>query len=68
MDWAATLQSLEDTQAVLERAQASFEAGEDFAVHAFKDDGRFLLSAGLHPRNRRVPSFEIGTGATLSCK
>ncbi len=61
MDWAATLQSLEDTQAVLERAQASFEAGEDFAVHAFlRDTGVFVLSAGLHPRNWRVPSFEIG--------
>ena len=61
MEWAATLQSLEETQAVLERAQASFEAGEDFAVHAFlRDTGRFVLSAGLHPRNRRVPSFEIG--------
>ena len=61
MDWATTLQSLDDTQAVLERAAASFEAGEDFAVHAFlKGSGRFVLSAGLHPRNWRVPSFEIG--------
>ena len=61
MDWAARLQSPEDTKAVLEQAHAKYESMEDFAVHAFlKDTGRFVLSAGLHPRNWGVPKFEIG--------
>jgi RimJ/RimL family protein N-acetyltransferase len=61
MDWAVTLQSLEDTKAILARARARYEAMEDFGVHAFlKDTGRFVLGAGLHPLNWRVPKFEIG--------
>jgi len=61
MDWAATLQSLEETTSALERAQARHESAEDFPVHVFlKDTGAFVLSAGLHPRNWKVPSFEIG--------
>jgi ribosomal-protein-serine acetyltransferase len=61
MDWAATLQSLEETKAVLERARASYESMDDFAVHAFlRDTVTFVLSAGLHPLNWEVPKFEIG--------
>src|SRR5574339_993096 len=61
MDWATTLQSLETTKTVLARAQARYEAREDFGVHAFlKDTGTFVLSAGLHPLNWEVPKFEIG--------
>ena len=61
MDWAATLQSLETTKAVLTRARTKYEAMEDFAVHAFlRNTGMFVLSAGLHPLNWKVPKFEIG--------
>ena len=61
MDWAATLQSLETTKTVLERARAKYQAREDFVVHAFlKDTGKFVLTAGLHPLNWDVPKFEIG--------
>jgi len=61
MDWAATQQSLEVTRTVLKQHQANYEAADDFAISAFlKDTGRFVLSAGLHPRNWKVPSFEIG--------
>jgi RimJ/RimL family protein N-acetyltransferase len=61
MDWAATLQSLETTKAVLARARTKYEAMEDFAVHAFlRNTGMFVLSAGLHPLNWKVPKFEIG--------
>ena len=61
MDWATKFQSLEDTRAVLEQAQAKYESLEDLAVHAFlTDTGRFVLSAGPHPRNWGVPKFEIG--------
>jgi len=61
MDWATTLQSIDETKAVLKRARASYESAEDFAVSAFqRDTGRFVLSAGLHPLNWKVPKFEIG--------
>jgi len=61
MDWAATLQSLDDTKAIIERHQANYKSAEDFTVSAFlKDTGRFVLNAGLHPCNWRVPKFEIG--------
>ena len=61
MDWATTLQSLEDTKAILNRAHAKFESMEEFQVHAFlRDSGRFVLSAWLSPRDWGVPKFEIG--------
>jgi RimJ/RimL family protein N-acetyltransferase len=61
MDWATTLQSLDDTRAVIDRHQAKYKSAEDFTVSAFlKDSGQFVLNAGLHPRNWRVPKFEIG--------
>ena len=61
MDWATTLQSLDDTRAIIERHQANYKSAEDFTVSAFlKNTGRFVLNAGLHPRNWRVPKFEIG--------
>lgn len=66
MDWAATLQSQEDTQAVLQRAEASFEAGEDRCSCIFQRHGSVVLSTELHPRNWRVTSFEIGCWYCLS--
>lgn len=61
MDWARTLQSLDDTIAIFKRHKANYESGEDFTVAGFlKETGQYVLSAGLHPRNWEVPSFEIG--------
>ena len=61
MDWATTLQSIDDTRARIEQHQANYMSAEDFTVSAFlKDSGTFVLNAGLHPRNWRVPKFEIG--------
>jgi RimJ/RimL family protein N-acetyltransferase len=61
MDWATTLQSIDDTKVIIERHQANYMSAEDFTVSAFlKDSGKFVLNAGLHPRNWRVPKFEIG--------
>ncbi len=61
MDWAATLQSIDDTRARIEQHQTNYLSAEDFTVSAFlKDSGKFVLNAGLHPRNWRVPKFEIG--------
>ena len=45
----------------MERARASYDSGDDFAVSAFdRKTGRFVLGTGLHPRNWDVPKFEIG--------
>jgi RimJ/RimL family protein N-acetyltransferase len=61
MDWATTLQSLEDTKAILRQARAKYESMEEFQVHAFlRDSGRYVLSAWLGPRDWKVPKFEIG--------
>jgi len=61
MDWATKLQSLDETKAAAERHQANHASAEDFTVSAFRrDTGKFVLNAGLHPRNWKVPSFEIG--------
>ena len=61
MDWATALQSIDDTRAHIEQHQTNYMSAEDFTVSAFlKDSGKFVLNAGLHPRNWRVPKFEIG--------
>ena len=61
MPWAVRLQPLEETKAFIERTRAGFEAGEDFGLLGFlKGTGQFVLGTGLHPRNWKVPSFEIG--------
>jgi len=61
MSWAATLQSLDQTRDFLVGAEKRFQEGEDFAVSAFlQENGEFVLSSGLHPRNWSVPKFEIG--------
>jgi len=61
MDWATTLQSLEDTRAILSQAHAKYESMDEFQVHAFlRESGTFVLSAWLGPRDWEVPKFEIG--------
>ena len=61
MPWAAELQTLEETTAFLQKAETAFHTGEDFAVLAFLwTTGEFVLGTGVHPRNWRVPKFEIG--------
>ena len=61
MDWATTLQSIEDTRAIIKKHQANYLSAKDFTISAFlKDSGKFVLNAGLHPRNWKVPKFEIG--------
>jgi RimJ/RimL family protein N-acetyltransferase len=61
MPWAIRLQPLEETKAFIERTRAGFGAGEDFGLLGFlKDTGQFVLGSGLHPRNWKVPCFEVG--------
>jgi len=61
MPWAESLQTLEETRAFLAGAESRFHLGEDFGVTGFlQESGEFVLGTGLHPRNWRVPRFEIG--------
>lgn len=61
MPWAASLQTIDETRAYVERTEARLRSGEEFAVSAFlKQNGRFVLGSGLHSRKTNVPSFEIG--------
>jgi RimJ/RimL family protein N-acetyltransferase len=61
MPWARELQSLEETKAFIERAQAAARAGDDFALLGLQRDTlEFVLGTGIHPRNWEVPRFEIG--------
>jgi RimJ/RimL family protein N-acetyltransferase len=57
MDWASNFNPLltpeplsNDTRQITSRPRSAF----------LKDTGKFVLNAGLHPRNWRVPKFEIG--------
>lgn len=55
------MDGLGDQTANLERHRINYAVAEDFTVSAFlKGTGQFVLNAGLHPRNWRVPNFEIG--------
>lgn len=59
--WAAQPQTFEETLEFLVKAQADFERGENYVVLGWlRDSGRFALGTGLHPRNPKVPAFEIG--------
>jgi RimJ/RimL family protein N-acetyltransferase len=61
MFWAKELQSIDETREYLTIAESKFLEGEDFGFSVFhKQSGKFVLAAGLHPRNWGVPSFEIG--------
>lgn len=61
MAWAESLQTIEETHAFLAGAESRFHLREDFGVTGFlRDSGEFVLGTGLHPRNWRVPRFEIG--------
>lgn len=61
MEWAKTLQNLDDTKSNIDRHQANYQAAEDFTLSAFlKESGNFVLNVALHPLNWRVPKFELG--------
>jgi RimJ/RimL family protein N-acetyltransferase len=50
MDWATTLQSLDDTRAIIERHQVNYKSAEDFTVSAFlRDTGEVRTQCGASP-------------------
>ena len=61
MAWADHVPSVEETEAYCQRACSIFEKGQDFTLQAYLKDGRTaVVRAGLHQRDWKVPSFEIG--------
>ncbi|MCS6776677.1 MAG: GNAT family N-acetyltransferase [Chloroherpetonaceae bacterium] len=61
MDWADRLPSVAETALFLQRAAAAYHAGRDcMLVACHRSTRELVLCTGLHPRDRRVPKFEIG--------
>lgn len=61
MIWAQEAPTLDTSRSNLEGAIVKYEAGKDCRLHLFlKDSNTLIGSSGLHFRDRRVPSFEIG--------
>lgn len=61
MPWAVKLQTAVETMEFLQRAERQFADDENYIILGFlREDGRFALGSGLHPRVPEVPSYEIG--------
>ena len=61
MNWADHLPTVEETEKHCQRAHQNFVEQSDFPLQAhLKDTKTFVVRAGLHPRDWKVPKFEIG--------
>lgn len=69
LPWPDFHRDVGDTLEYIRRTQAQHALREAFQWGIFvRDDGRFLGGAGMHPRNWRVPSFEIGYWLTAEAE
>jgi len=60
-DWARRLPADREIEEYIRRSRDSFAAHADFVYGAFlKGSGRFVMVAGLHPKDWAVPKIEIG--------
>jgi RimJ/RimL family protein N-acetyltransferase len=67
LPFADAHESVEDTRDWIIRCSARWMLREDFVVGFWEErTGRYLGSSGLHPRDWRVPSFEIGYWVRVS--
>lgn len=61
LPFADAYQGVEDAQEFINRCMARWRLREDFVVGIWDvASGRFVGGSGLHPRDRNIPSFEIG--------
>jgi len=61
MTWADHLPTVDETEKHCQRAQKNFVEWSDFPLQAhLKDTNTFVVRAGLHLRDWKVPKFEIG--------
>lgn len=58
--WADGHRSIDDTRAFVRHCIADWALRDNLAMGIFDHDDRLLGSVGLHPRDWRIPSFEIG--------
>jgi RimJ/RimL family protein N-acetyltransferase len=60
LPWPDEYHTVDDSRAYLRREAAQWMARENFAMGIFDRDGYPLGSVALHPKDWRIPSFEIG--------
>lgn len=61
LPWATTYASVDDSREFINSCIAHWYRREDFIVGVWDaQTGRFVGGSGLHPRQRDVPSYEIG--------
>jgi RimJ/RimL family protein N-acetyltransferase len=60
LPWPDEYHSVEDARPFLRRSAAQWLLREEFVLGIFTHEGQLVGSVGLHPRNWKAPSFEIG--------
>jgi len=60
LPWYNAHETVDDTRAFIRRSQARYLLREEFTLGMFTHDGAFVGGVGLHPRDWRIPAFEIG--------
>jgi RimJ/RimL family protein N-acetyltransferase len=60
MAWAREMPSVEETEAFSKRMHEKFASGEIYDARWWSRDGVLVGCGGFWPRDRNVPSFEIG--------
>jgi len=69
MPWYDQHRSIGDTLDYIRRSRAQFVMRESFPMGIVAlEGGDFVGGSGLHPRNWKVPSFEIGYWVRKSCE
>lgn len=67
MPWTNTYRTVEDSRDYIRQCQSRFLLRTDFPMAMFRrTDGRYLGGTGVHIRDLRVPSFEIGYWVRVS--
>lgn len=60
LPWADSHRTVADTRAYVRQSAANWAAREDMGLAILDHGGQILGGTGLHPRDWRVPAFEIG--------
>jgi RimJ/RimL family protein N-acetyltransferase len=60
LTWPDEYHAVDDARAYLQTEAARWASRDNFVMGLFDREAHLLGSVGLHPRNWRVPSFEIG--------
>jgi RimJ/RimL family protein N-acetyltransferase len=66
LTWPDEYHTVDDARAYVRTEAARWASRDNFAMGLFDHEAHLLGSVGLHPRNWRVPSFEIGYWITTA--